>query len=366
MELEFHELDRRLEHLRVRRPDQQRRLLVSLAALGQQTPIVVVEVANQPDRYLVIDGYKRIAALEQLGQDTVAAVIWPMTAAEAVVLDRSMRMSERETALEEGWLLAELEQRFGYGVDELGRQFDRSVSWVMNRLALVELIPESVQQQVRDGKLSAHVATKFLAPVSRTSLNDCLRMAEAFARHRFNTRQAGQLYAAWRDGSPVIRQRILEHPELFLKARRQVEPQPSLTPAAELLRDLEIVVAITKRARRRWRRGAVEMDRRQCEEARRQIDRALDQLSQLARRIPTEEEHVEQRSADRDSGTQGSGSEQPQDRAGNENLPSDSAQGHWIELPRGAGAGAARESRTLQAADTGAFERLQRESGPGP
>ena len=34
MELEFHELDRRLGHLRVRRPDQQRRLLVSLAALG--------------------------------------------------------------------------------------------------------------------------------------------------------------------------------------------------------------------------------------------------------------------------------------------------------------------------------------------
>ena len=115
MELEFHELDRRLEHLRVRRPDQKRRLLVSLAALGQQTPIVVVEVGNQPNRYLVIDGYKRIAALEQLGQDTVAAVIWPMSAAEAVVLDRSMRMSERETPLEEGWLLAELEQRFGYG-----------------------------------------------------------------------------------------------------------------------------------------------------------------------------------------------------------------------------------------------------------
>ena len=48
-------------------------------------------------------------------------------------------------------MLRELEQRFGYGLDELARQFDRSVSWVMNRLALVELIPESVQQQVRDG-----------------------------------------------------------------------------------------------------------------------------------------------------------------------------------------------------------------------
>ena len=56
MRLEFHQLERRLEHLRVRRPDQQRRLLASLAASGQQTPIVVV-AGKQSDRYLVIDGY---------------------------------------------------------------------------------------------------------------------------------------------------------------------------------------------------------------------------------------------------------------------------------------------------------------------
>ena len=42
MRLEFHQLERRLEHLRVRRPERQRRLLASLAASGQQTPIVVV------------------------------------------------------------------------------------------------------------------------------------------------------------------------------------------------------------------------------------------------------------------------------------------------------------------------------------
>jgi ParB family chromosome partitioning protein len=50
-----------------------------------------------------------------------------------VQLDRSLRLSEHETALEVGWLLAELEQRFGYGLDELARRFDRSVSWVSRR-----------------------------------------------------------------------------------------------------------------------------------------------------------------------------------------------------------------------------------------
>ncbi len=42
MQLEFHQLDRRWEHLRVREPHRQRRLLASLAGGGQQTPIVVV------------------------------------------------------------------------------------------------------------------------------------------------------------------------------------------------------------------------------------------------------------------------------------------------------------------------------------
>jgi ParB-like chromosome segregation protein Spo0J len=44
---------------------------------------------------VVIDGYKRIAALEQLGRDTVEAVIWPMSEAAAVLLDRSLRLAPR-------------------------------------------------------------------------------------------------------------------------------------------------------------------------------------------------------------------------------------------------------------------------------
>ncbi len=155
MQLEFHQLDRRWEHLRVRHPARQRRLLASLAEAGQQTPIVVVAAEGQADRYVVIDGYKRIAALEQLGRDTVEAVVWPMSEAAAVLLDRSLRLSEHETALEVGWLLAELEQRFGYGLDELARRFDRSVSWVSRRLALAEVLPEAMQQQVREGKILA-------------------------------------------------------------------------------------------------------------------------------------------------------------------------------------------------------------------
>jgi len=128
MQLEFHQLDRRWEHLRVRQPHRQRHLMASLAESGQQTPIVVVLSPDNRDRYLVIDGHKRIAALEQLGRDTVEATVWAMSEAEALLLDRSLRFSPQESALEQGWLLSEMEQRFGYSLEELARRFDRSVS----------------------------------------------------------------------------------------------------------------------------------------------------------------------------------------------------------------------------------------------
>ena len=231
MQLEFHQLERRWQHLRVRHPARQRRLLASLADSGQQTPIVVVAAEGQADRFVVIDGSKRIAALGHLGRETVEAVVWPMSEAAAVLLDRSLRLSEHETALEVVWLLAELEQRFSYGLDELARRFDRSVSWVSRRLALTEVLPEAIQQQVRDGKILAQVAMKFLVPVARQSLEDCQRMAAIFAQHHCDTREAGQLYGACAKVRPPSANAFWMIPSCFLKRsgkrRRKVRPGPA-------------------------------------------------------------------------------------------------------------------------------------------
>jgi ParB/RepB/Spo0J family partition protein len=365
MKLEFHQLDRRYEHLRARNPERQRRLLASLAASGQQTPIVVVVVSEKPDRYLVIDGYKRIAALEQLGRDTVDAIVWDMNEADALVLDRSMRFSEQETALEQGWLLQELEQRFGYTLEDLARRFDRSVSWVSRRLALVEQLPEAVQQQVRAGEISAHVAMKYLAPVARANRNDCQRMADAFSKYHFSSRQAGELYAAWRDASPSIRQRILDSPELFLKAHQQVSPQPD-SPAEQLLRDLTMVLAITNQASRRLARAAPLMGRVEFEAAHRKIECAVRDLTHLAERIEKEQEHVEPKSTGRDSGAALSGHPQTRDCARAEDLTSERTQSPAVELLELTRSGSARESRSLPGSDPGVVGHTQEQSRPGP
>jgi hypothetical protein len=55
---------------------------------------------------------------------------------------------------------------------------------------------------------------KYLVPVARVSADDCERMAAAFVKHHCDTRQAAQLYTVWREGSRVVRERILTEPEL--------------------------------------------------------------------------------------------------------------------------------------------------------
>jgi ParB/RepB/Spo0J family partition protein len=365
MHLEFHQLDLRWEHLRVREPHRQRHLLASLAESGQQTPIVVV--ALKDDRYLVIDGHKRIAALRQLGRDTVEATVWPMSEAEALLLSRSQRMSPQESALEQGWLLSEMEQRFSFTLDQLARRFDRSISWVSRRMALVELLPDAVQRHVREGSIGAQIAMKYLVPVARVSAEDCERMAEAFVKHRCDTRQAAQLYTAWREGSRVVRERILAEPELFLKTQRQ--PQTTKPAAVEQVeRDLEMALAILRRAGRKLTEALPEMNAAQQEQAQREIESAHRELNRMSERIGKEKEarHAQPGATNRDSGTSREGSKPTRDLAHAAGVARDRTQSTAPELRECAGDTAEGKGRALPPTDPGSFGFLQGQSRASP
>ena len=181
---------------------------------------------------MLVDGYKRVRALRRLSQDLVGATCWDLGEAEALVLDRLMRTGEGATALEQGWLLHELAGRFALSLEDLGRRFARSASWVSRRLALVEELPEAIQEHVRRGALPAHAAMKHLVPLARANPAACTRLVAAIAGQGLTNREVGQLYAAWRDGLPAIRERVLTAPLLFLKARQAVGARCPMTMAA--------------------------------------------------------------------------------------------------------------------------------------
>ncbi len=258
MELEFHQLVLRYERLKVVRPEPERRLLASLAEVGQQVPIVVVKQAAG-DQFVVIDGYKRVRALNRLGRDTVAAGCWPGEEAEALIATRLMQTAEPETALEQSWLLAELHERFGLSLEELARRFSHSVSWVSRRLALVQELPESIQERVRRGEMGAHGAAKYLVPLARANRQVCLELVDGIGTTRLSSRDLGILYTAYQAGNWVTRQRLLEAPLVFLKSYKEAEAPLSVEPGPSdsLLTDLEILSATARRARRRLCAGVL-------------------------------------------------------------------------------------------------------------
>jgi len=256
MDLELHQLDRRYEALRTRSARRERRLLSSLSEVGQQTPIIVV---RDGERWVVVDGYKRVRAVHRLGQDVVLATEWALGEAEALLLERALRGGDADSAIEQGWLLRELMQRFGLGADELARRFDRSPSWVSRRLGLVTDLPSAVQEQVRSGAIGAHAAMKYLVPLARANGSDCEALGEALGALRPTSRQVAELYVAYTAGSAAVRERVVQQPGLVLKARAELgRAGGELSAVEQLLQDLRVASSVARRARRRLGEGALD------------------------------------------------------------------------------------------------------------
>jgi ParB-like chromosome segregation protein Spo0J len=212
--------------------------------------------AVEAERHIVIDGYKRVRLLRRLGQDTVRATSWDLDEAEALLLERLLRAGDADSALEQGWFLRELRDRFRLRNEELAQRFGRTPSWVSRRLALVAELPASVQQHVRAGAIGAHAAMKYLVPVARAKRADGERLADAVAPLRLSTRQMATVYAAWADGSVKTRELVLADPALVLRAHEEVRrAKEPTTPAQQLLADLGALGGMARRLYQRIRQG---------------------------------------------------------------------------------------------------------------
>jgi hypothetical protein len=229
------------------------------------------------------------------------------------------------------------------------------------------LLPEAIQQQVREGKLAAQAAMKYLVPVARVNTDDCTRMAAALVAHRCDTRQAGQLYTAWRNGTGAVRERILAEPELFLKTQRSA---PATKPAAveQVERDLDMVIAILRRTGRRLGEALPEMTGPQQNQAQGQMENARRELHRMAERIGREQEpkHAEPSPANRDSGTERAGSEQTRDRTGVAGVAPERAQSAALQLHQRAGDPKGGEGGTVPRTDPRSFDIVQGESRASP
>jgi ParB family chromosome partitioning protein len=167
LRLDLHLLIPRFAPLRLRDPERLACLTRSMRQHGQLMPVVVVPEPLDPPRWVVIDGYRRLEALREIGEDLVWVDVWERPVDEALLLCLARGPERGWEAIEEAALLQELSSR--YSLRELAQRIGRDVSWVSRRLSLFKALPEELLEAVRTGKLSVWAATRILAPLARAN-----------------------------------------------------------------------------------------------------------------------------------------------------------------------------------------------------
>ena len=319
-EIEIHRIDLPWSGLRVSDPARQARLVASISRDGQQQPVLVV---SREPRFALVDGYRRLSALQALGRDVVLAVTLALTEADALAFAHRIEANRRRSALEDGWLLRELIETFQFRQPDLARLLQRSASWVSRRLALVRLLPEIAQVAVREGRIGAHAAEKCLVPLARANRAHAERLVRNLGDYRPTDRQMQRLYSAWRSADAASRERIVDHPVLFVRSDEEVaSPLPPDDPATTVVRALEAITGTCGRARKVVRDGALHrLDPGGLEAIRRAFDEASVGFGAVRRLLS--EEGLDARRRDEVGGPEvGEGTAQ---RAGDRQGPGDLA-----------------------------------------
>jgi len=249
--IDLHRLDLAYADLRVVDERHVARLAAEIGTDGQRQPVLVVE---RGERLVLIDGYRREAALRLLGRDTAIAMTLPLSERDALLFTYRTETSRRRFALEDGWLLRELIEKFEVRQIDLTSRIGRSAAFVSRRLALVKQLPDSIQKAVRTGLIGAHSAEKSLVPLARANREHAERLVVNLVDLRPTTRQVARLYAGWRRADPETRERIVSHPALFLKVDDEVAPTLAKDdPVASLVRAIETIAGACHGARKALR-----------------------------------------------------------------------------------------------------------------
>jgi ParB/RepB/Spo0J family partition protein len=213
-DIDLHRLDRRFESMRIVDPSGIRRLAQSLQAYGQREPIQVVRNAED---LVLVDGYRRVQALSQMGRDTALAWIEEGCVSEAVLRVIGQHQAHRLQPIEEAWLMASLVDE-GLSQQDIATSLGKDKSWVSRRLALVNALPDAFQEAVRSGELSTWVANRVLSPLARANEADALALLDALRKQPLSSRAVATWFDHYQQANASQRQRMVERPHLFLQA----------------------------------------------------------------------------------------------------------------------------------------------------
>jgi len=250
---DLHRLELRFAQSRLSEPPAVERLARSIERCGQLIPCIAVVLAGDA-QWVLVDGYRRIAALRRLGRDTACVEPWTVDLAEALVTVLARASARPFAAIEEALMLRELVHGLGLSEHEVARRSGRDVSWVSRRLQLVCALPETLLAAVRAGTVSSWAATRVLAPLARANGAHAERLLDALKQAPLSTRELRGWFAQYQKAARPTREHLVDHPRLWVQARAARDGERALVqlragPEGEFVRDCRQLAVLAERLR---------------------------------------------------------------------------------------------------------------------
>src|SRR5271165_5952718 len=252
LNLDLHRLELRFASSRLVEPRAVARIAHSIERCGQIVPCVVVAVSGGPgadsERLVLIDGYRRVAALRRLGRDTASVEQWACDLTDALLGLLARTQNRPFASIEEALLIRELMQGLGLSQHDLARRCGRDVSWISRRLQLLSGVP--------DGTLSSWSANWVVVPLARANAEHADRLLTALADAPLSTRELHCWFEHYQKAFRSAREHMVSHPRLFLDALRETGEQRAglrlrAGPEGECAADLRSIEAVLARLRKR-------------------------------------------------------------------------------------------------------------------
>lgn len=249
-EIEIGLIDLRYEHTRFHKPQRVSSLVNAIERCGQIIPVITVKEGNVS--FVLIDGYLRIAALKRCGKDTVMAEILCCNEAEALV-QVFMRTQERKwDALEQAYMIKELQERHQLSQGRIAALMGKDKSWVSRRVSLLHVLPDDILQMVRMGHVSIWAATRVLAPLARANPEHATTLTASLLKHPISTRDLTTFFRLYQKANKKQRDNMVHRPMLFFKALHAKDEDEAARwlkggPEGKWVKDLKMAGHILRR-----------------------------------------------------------------------------------------------------------------------
>jgi ParB family chromosome partitioning protein len=260
LNLDLHRLDLRFAASRLVEPHAVARLAESIERCGQIVPCIVVAIpggeGDGAEALVLIDGYRRVAALRRLGRDTAGVEQWSCDLTQALLGVLARAQDRPFASIEQALLLRALMAEQGLSQYEVAQRCGRDVSWVSRRLQLLSGLPDAALAAVRAGRLSSWAANRVVVPLARASAEHANRLLAALAGTPLTTRELRCWFEHYQQASRSARERMVSQPRLFIDTVRANQAHRAGKhlrdgPEGECLGDLRCLEAVIARLRKR-------------------------------------------------------------------------------------------------------------------